>query len=247
MAKRELLGTVNQVYQDLTLYLSRSQSGLPIKADMVVQSETDVAFAKKLVGYLKEGSFLPKGRIAENARTILQVFKAGHSGQDVSNLTDLTLRQVYPASDLVEEMLNLAFPSGLRNLWSTRQFDVILQFMSVDTSKVSDVLFYLNEDSETLNYADKLYNLRNSVSIPEVKKRLPLLDKEFVDSCVRAKETLDSVRALIGTAQVDLYNLFTLVKLLENGIALPIEVYSDLVFNDRFGIFNGQVNLEEDI
>lgn len=247
MAKRELLGTVNKIYQDLTLYISRSRSGLPIKPDMVVQSETDEAFAKKLVGYLKEGSFLPKGRIAENARTILQVFKAGHSGQDVSNLTDLTLRQVYPASDLVEEKLNLAFPTGLRNLWSTRQFDVILQFMSVDTSKVSDVLFYLNEDSETLNYADRLYNLRNSVSIPEVKKRLPLLDTEFVDSCVRAKETLDSVRALIGTAQVDLYNLFTLVKLLENGIALPVEVYSDLVFNDRLGIFNGQVNLEEDI
>lgn len=240
MANRVFFETVSMVYHDISVYRDRMKRGLPVREDMVIQSDEDAVFARKLAQYLQDGGYLPKGKIADNARTILLVFRGAETGQSMSDKTDLTLRQVYSAMDLVEERLESTFPTGLKNLWKTRQFDVIEQFIRINPLKVNDVLHFLNENAETLNYADKLYGFRGSVSMAEVKKQAPLLDKEFADSCVRAYEVLDSARALVQSAQLDIYNLFVLIRLLESNSAIPFEVYSELVLNDRFNLFSSE-------
>ena len=139
--KKPIFNTLNQIYSDITLFQTRLENNKHIPSSSVLQTLEDLQFAKTLVDYLKKGSYLDLSKSnQENTLNLLVLYRSGLDRQKLVALSNLTSRQVYYASQKVEESLESRFPTGLLSLWKNRQFKVIEEYMQFNSDEFSSII-----------------------------------------------------------------------------------------------------------
>ena len=139
--KKPIFNTLNQIYSDITLFQARLENNKHIPSNSVLHTLEDLQFAKTLVDYLKKGSYLNLSKLnQENTLNLLALYRSGLDRQQLVTLSNLTSRQVYYASQKVEESLESRFPTGLLSLWKNRQFKVIEEYMQFNSDELSTII-----------------------------------------------------------------------------------------------------------
>lgn len=139
--KKPIFNTLNQIYSDITLFQTRIENNKHIPSSSVLQTVEDLQFAKTLVDYLKKGSYLNLSKSNEESTlSLLKLYRSGLNRKQLVDLSGLTSRQVYYASQKVEESLESRFPTGLLSLWKNRQFQVIEEYLQVTSEELSTII-----------------------------------------------------------------------------------------------------------
>lgn len=139
--KKPIFNTLNQIYSDITLFQTRLENNKHIPSSSVLQTLEDLQFAKTLVDYLKKGSYLDLSKSnQENTFNLLVLYRSGLNRKQLADLSGLTPRQIYYASLKVEESLESRFPTGLLSLWKNRQFQVIEEYLQVNSDELSSII-----------------------------------------------------------------------------------------------------------
>ena len=117
--------------------------------------------------------------------TVLSCYRSGFSASRLVELTGMTIRQVYYASNAVEDSLLERFPTGLLSLWQNRQFEIISEYISLDSSEISTIL-------------DTLTNLPLMKALPTLKNtnNRSLFGAELVQEC-SVKEIADALEKVV--------------------------------------------------
>lgn len=138
---KPIFNTLNQIYSDITLFQTRLENNKHIPSSSVLQTLEDLQFAKTLVDYLKKGSYLNLSKSNEESTlSLLKLYRSGLNRKQLVDLSGLTSRQVYYASQKVEESLESRFPTGLLSLWKNRQFQVIEEYLQVNSEELSTII-----------------------------------------------------------------------------------------------------------
>lgn len=187
--KKPIFNTLNQIYSDITLFQTRLENNKHIPSSSVLQTVEDLQFAKTLVDFLKRGSYLNLSKSNEESTlSLLKLYRSGLNRKQLVDLSGLTSRQVYYASLKVEESLESRFPTGLLSLWKTRQFQVIEEYLQVNSDEVSSII-------ETIS---------NSILVQFVPS---LLDKKanelYQTDLIRNKSTNELVCSLYKVLEVE--------------------------------------------
>ena len=187
--KKPIFNTLNQIYSDITLFQTRLENNKHIPSNSVLQTVEDLQFAKTLVDFLKSGSYLNLSKSNEESTlSLLKLYRSGLNRKQLVDLSGLTSRQVYYASLKVEESLESRFPTGLLSLWKTRQFQVIEEYLQVNSDEVSSII-------ETIS---------NSILVQFVPS---LLDKKanelYQTDLIRNKSTNELVCSLYKVLEVE--------------------------------------------
>lgn len=187
--KKPIFNTLNQIYSDITLFQTRLENNKHIPSSSVLQTVEDLQFAKTLVDFLKRGSYLNLSKSNEESTlSLLKLYRSGLNRKQLVDLSGLTSRQVYYASLKVEESLESRFPTGLLSLWKTRQFQVIEEYLQVNSDEVSSIV-------ETIS---------NSILVQFVPS---LLDKKanelYQTDLIRNKSTNELVCSLYKVLEVE--------------------------------------------
>lgn len=187
--KKPIFNTLNQIYSDITLFQTRLENNKHIPSNSVLQTVEDLQFAKTLVDFLKSGSYLNLSKSNEESTlSLLKLYRSGLNRKQLVDLSGLTSRQVYYASQKVEESLESRFPTGLLSLWKTRQFQVIEEYLQVNSDEVSSII-------ETIS---------NSILVQFVPS---LLDKKanelYQTDLIRNKSTNELVCSLYKVLEVE--------------------------------------------
>ena len=139
--KKPIFNTLTVIYSDITLFQTRLENNKHIPSNSVLQTLDDLRFAKTLVDFLKQGSYLNLSKSnEEHTLSLLSLYRSGLDRQQLVALSNLTSRQVYYASQKVEESLESRFPTGLLSLWKNRQFKVIEEYMQFNSDEVSSII-----------------------------------------------------------------------------------------------------------
>lgn len=187
--KKPIFNTLTQIYSDITLFQTRLENNKYIPPSSVLQTVEDLQFAKTLVDFLKSGSYLNLSKSNEESTlSLLKLYRSGLNRKQLVDLSGLTSRQVYYASLKVEESLESRFPTGLLSLWKTRQFQVIEEYLQVNSDEVSSII-------ETIS---------NSILVQFVPS---LLDKKanelYQTDLIRNKSTNELVCSLYKVLEVE--------------------------------------------
>lgn len=159
--KKPIFNTLNQIYSDITLFQTRLENNKHIPSNSVLQTVEDLQFAKTLVDFLKSGSYLNLSKSnEENTLSLLKLYRSGLNRKQLVDLSGLTSRQVYYASLKVEESLESRFPIGLLSLWKNRQFQVIDEYLQVNSDELSSIIEELS-DFPLVQVAPNLLGQRN--------------------------------------------------------------------------------------
>lgn len=158
---KPIFNTLNQIYSDITLFQTRLENNKHIPSSSVLQTVEDLQFAKTLVDFLKSGSYLNLSKSnEENTLSLLKLYRSGLNRKQLVDLSGLTSRQIYYASLKVEESLESRFPTGLLSLWKNRQFQVIEEYLQVNSDELSTIIEELS-DFPLVQVAPNLLGQRN--------------------------------------------------------------------------------------
>lgn len=187
--KKPIFNTLSQIYSDITLFQTRLENNKHIPSSSVLQTVEDLQFAKTLVDFLKSGSYLNLSKSNEESTlSLLKLYRSGLNRKQLVDLSGLTSRQVYYASQKVEESLESRFPTGLLSLWKNRQFKVIEEYMQFNSDEFSSII-------ETIS---------NSILVQFVPS---LLDKKanelYQTDLIRNKSTNELVCSLYKVLEVE--------------------------------------------
>lgn len=160
--KKPIFNTLNQIYSDITLFQTRLENNKHIPSSSVLQTVEDLQFAQTLVNFLKSGSYLNLSKSNEESTlSLLKLYRSGLNRKQLVDLSGLTSRQVYYASLKVEESLESRFPTGLLSLWKNRQFQVIEEYLQVNSDALSTIIEEIS-DFPLVQVAPSLLSQRTS-------------------------------------------------------------------------------------
>lgn len=139
--KKPIFNTISQIYSDIALFQTRLENNKHIPSNSVLQTLEELQFAGTLVDFLKSGSYLNLSKSnQESTLSLLSLYRSGLNRKQLMELSDLTSRQIYYASLKVEESLESRFPTGLLSLWKNRQFQVIKEYLQVNSDELSTII-----------------------------------------------------------------------------------------------------------
>ena len=139
--KKPIFNTISQIYSDIALFQTRLENNKHIPSNSVLQTLEELQFAGTLVDFLKSGSYLNLSKSnQESTLSLLSLYRSGLNRKQLMELSNLTSRQIYYASLKVEESLESHFPTGLLSLWKNRQFQVIKEYLQVNSDGLSTII-----------------------------------------------------------------------------------------------------------
>lgn len=225
--KVPIFNTLNQIYSDISLFQTRVENNKHIPSNSVLQSLDDLNFARTLVKFLKSGSYLNLSKTnQENTLNLISLYRSGLTREQLMSLSNLSSRQIYYASAKVEESLNLRFPTGLLNLWKNRQFEVIEEYLYIDSKLVSSI----KSEIETQPLVKVLPNLLNKSTSELYKADLikEMSTKEVVESLEKVLEVNRQVVELLEGNLKELQVWGSLNRYLTLNKSLPVDLLMEL-------------------
>ena len=223
MGKKPIFNTLNQIYSDITLFQTRLENNKHIPSNSVLQTIEDLQFAKTLVDFLKQGSYLNLSKSNEESTlNLLSLYRSGLNRQQLISLSGLTSRQIYYASLKVEESLKLRFPTGLLSLWKNRQFKVIEEYMQVDSDELSSIIETIS-NSSLVQFAPNLLELKTS----ELYQADLIKDKskeEIINSLAKVLEIENQIKQFVSENLKDIKVWGSLVRYHALNKSLPADL-----------------------
>lgn len=243
---QKVLESVSCVFRSIERYVHRSASGLPVDSDIIRNNE-EYEFSKRLVNYLLGGSYIPKGVKKDNALIVLKSYRLSvKSASQISGVTDLTLRQVYLASRLVEDSLKAQFNGSLIKLWESREFASIEEAMTYDVSELQKLRDLLHGYEGIHSLVSAFRGDKSTVRLSTVLGEMLDYDTSFIDSALEGyqylKELSLDLKTVDGTC---LDNFMKLATLLDSGSAIPLSLSRDLLERDPFNVRSDSEYLRE--
>lgn len=225
--KKPIFNTLNVIYSDITLFQTRLENNKHIPSNSVLQTLDDLRFAKTLVDFLKQGSYLNLSKSnEEHTLSLLSLYRSGLNRQQLISLSRLTSRQVYYASLKVEESLESRFPTGLLSLWKNRQFKVIEEYMQVDSSGFSSIIETIS-NSPLVQFAPNLLDRKAS----ELYQADLIKDKpkeELVRSLTRVLEVEQQIKQFVSENLEDIKVWGSLARYHTLNKSLPADLVIEL-------------------
>lgn len=225
--KKPIFNTLNQIYSDITLFQTRLENNKHIPSSSVLQTLEDLQFAKTLVDFLKSGSYLNLSKSnEENTLSLLKLYRSGLNRKQLVDLSGLTSRKVYYASLKVEESLESRFPTGLLSLWKTRQFQVIEEYLQVNSDGLSTIIEEIS-DFPLVQVAPNLLNQRIS-EIYQVDLIKEKSKEEIVEALTRVLEVEKTLKQFLSENLEDIKVWGSLSRYLTLNKTLPADLVLEL-------------------
>lgn len=225
--KKPIFNTLNQIYSDITLFQTRLESNKHIPSNSVLQTVEDLQFAKILVDFLKSGSYLNLSKSNEESTlSLLKLYRSGLNRKQLADLSELTSRQVYYASLKVEESLESRFPTGLLSLWKNRHFQVIEEYLQVNSDELSTIIEEIS-DFPLVQVAPNLLNQRTSelYQIDSIKEKSK---EEIVEALTRVLEVEKTLKQVLSESLEDIKIWGSLSRYLTLNKTLPADLVLEL-------------------
>ena len=225
--KKPIFNTLNQIYSDITLFQTRLENNKHIPSNSVLQTVEDLQFAKILVDFLKSGSYLNLSKSNEESTlSLLKLYRSGLNRKQLADLSELTSRQVYYASLKVEESLESRFPTGLLSLWKNRQFQVIEEYLQVNSDGLSTIIEEIS-DFPLVQVAPNLLNQRTSelYQIDSIKEKSK---EEIVEALTRVLEVEKTLKQVLSESLEDIKIWGSLSRYLTLNKTLPADLVLEL-------------------
>lgn len=225
--KKPIFNTLNQVYSDITLFQTRLENNKHIPSNSVLQTVEDLQFAKTLVDFLKSGSYLNLSKSNEESTlSLLKLYRSGLNRKQLVDLSGLTSRQVYYASLKVEESLESRFPTGLLSLWKNRQFQVIEEYLQVNSGELSTIIKEIS-DFPLVQVAPSLVGQRTSelYQADLIKEKSK---EEIVESLARVLEVDKKLKQFLSENLEDIKVWGSLLRYLTLNKTLPADLVLEL-------------------
>ena len=217
--KKPIFNTLNQIYSDITLFQTRLENNKHIPSNSVLQTVEDLQFAKILVDFLKSGSYLNLSKSNEESTLrLLKLYRSGLNRKQLADLSELTSRQVYYAS--------LRFPTGLLSLWKNRQFQVIEEYLQVNSDGLSTIIEEIS-DFPLVQVAPNLLNQRTSefYQIDLIKEKSK---EEIVEALTRVLEVEKTLKQVLSESLEDIKTWGSLSRYLTLNKTLPADLVLEL-------------------
>ena len=225
--KKPIFNTLNQIYSDITLFQTRLENNKHIPSNSVLQTIEDLQFARTLVDFLKQGSYLNLSKSNEESTlNLLSLYRSGLNRQQLISLSGLTSRQIYYASLKVEESLELRFPTGLLSLWKNRQFKVIEEYMQVESDELSSIIETISNFS-LVQFVPSLLELKAS----ELYQADLIKDKskeDIINSLAKVLEIENQIKQFISENLEDIIVWGSLARYHTLNKSLPADVVISL-------------------
>lgn len=225
--KKPIFNTLNQIYSDITLFQTRLENNKPIPSSSVLQTVEDLQFAKTLVDFLKGGSYLNLSKSNEESTlSLLKLYRSGLNRKQLVDLSGLTSRQVYYASLKVEESLESRFPTGLLSLWKNRQFQVIEEYLQVNSGELSTIIEEIS-DFPLVQVAPSLLGQRTSelYQADLIKEKSK---EEIVEALVKVLEVDKKLKQFLSENLEDIKVWGSLLRYLTLNKTLPVDLILEL-------------------
>ena len=225
--KKPIFNTLNQIYSDITLFQTRLENNKHIPSSSVLQTLDDLQFAKTLVDYLKKGSYLNLSKSNEESTlSLLKLYRSGLNRKQLVDLSGLTSRQVYYASLKVEESLESRFPTGLLSLWKNRQFQVIEEYLQVNSNELSTIIEEISE-FPLVQVAPSLLGQRTS-ELYQVDLIKDKSKEEIVEALVKVLDVDKKLRQFLSENIEDIKVWGSLLRYLTLNKTLPADLVLEL-------------------
>lgn len=229
--KKPIFNTLNQIYSDITLFQTRLENNKHIPSSSVLQTVEDLQFAKTLVDFLKSGSYLNLSKSNEESTlSLLKLYRSGLNRKQLVDLSGLTSRQVYYASLKVEESLESRFPTGLLSLWKNRQFQVIEEYLQVNSDKLSTIIEELS-DFPLVQVAPNLLGQRNC-ELYQLDLIREKSKEEVVEALTRVLEVDKQLKQFISENLECIKVWGSLLRYLTLNKTLPVDLVLELQKKD---------------
>lgn len=229
--KKPIFNTLNQIYSDITLFQTRLENNKHIPSSSVLQTVEDLQFAKTLVDFLKGGSYLNLSKSNEESTlSLLKLYRSGLNRKQLVDLSGLTSRQVYYASQKVEESLESRFPTGLLSLWKNRQFQVIEEYLQVNSDKLSTIIEELS-DFPLVQVAPNLLGQRNC-ELYQLDLIREKSKEEVVEALTRVLEVDKQLKQFISENLECIKVWGSLLRYLTLNKTLPVDLVLELQKKD---------------
>lgn len=229
--KKPIFNTLNQIYSDITLFQTRLENNKHIPSDSVLQTVEDLQFAKTLVDFLKGGSYLNLSKSNEESTlSLLKLYRSGLNRKQLVDLSGLTSRQVYYASLKVEESLESRFPTGLLSLWRNHQFQVIEEYLQVNSDELSTIIEEISE-FPLVQFAPSLLSQRTSelYQADLIKEKSK---EEIVEALVKVLEVDKKLKRFLSENLEDIKVWGSLSRYLTLNKTLPADLVLELQKKD---------------
>lgn len=229
--KKPIFNTLNQIYSDITLFQTRLENNKHIPSSSVLQTVEDLQFAKTLVDFLKGGSYLNLSKSNEESTlSLLKLYRSGLNRKQLVDLSGLTSRQVYYASLKVEESLESRFPTGLLRLWKNHQFQVIEEYLQVNSDELSTIIEEISE-FPLVQVAPSLLSQRTSelYQADLIKEKSK---EEIVEAFVKVLEVDKKLKRFLSENLEDIKVWGSLSRYLTLNKTLPADLVLELQKKD---------------
>lgn len=229
--KKPIFNTLNQIYSDITLFQTRLENNKHIPSSSVLQTVGDLQFAKTLVDFLKGGSYLNLSKSNEESTlSLLKLYRSGLNRKQLVDLSGLTSRQVYYASLKVEESLESRFPTGLLSLWKNRQFQVIEEYLQVNSGELSTIIKEIS-DFPLVQVAPSLLGQRTSdlYQADLIKEKSK---EEIVEALAKVLEVDEKLKQFLSENLEDIKVWGSLSRYLTLNKTLPADLVLELQKKD---------------
>lgn len=228
---KPIFNTLNQIYSDITLFQTRLENNKHIPSSSVLQTVEDLQFAKTLVDFLKSGSYLNLSKSnEENTLSLLKLYRSGLNRKQLVDLSGLTSRQIYYASLKVEESLESRFPTGLLSLWKNRQFQVIEEYLQVNSDELSTIIEELS-DFPLVQVAPNLLGQRNC-ELYQLDLIREKSKEEIVEALTRVLEVDKQLKQFLSENLECIKVWGSLLRYLTLNKTLPVDLVLELQKKD---------------
>ena len=225
--KKPIFNTLNQIYSDITLFQTRLENNKHIPSTSVLQTVDDLQFAKTLVDFLKSGSYLSLSKSNEESTlSLLKLYRSGLNRNQLVDLSGLTPRQIYYANLKVEESLESRFPTGLLSLWKNRQFQVIEEYLQVNSGELSTIIEEIS-DFPLVQVAPSLLGQRTSdlYQADLIKEKSK---EEIVEALVKVLDVDKKLKQFLSENIEDIKVWGSLLRYLTLNKTLPADLVLEL-------------------
>ena len=225
--KKPIFNTLNQIYSDITLFQTRLENNKHIPSTSVLQTIEDLQFAKTLVDFLKSGSYLNLSKSNEESTlSLLKLYRSGLNRKQLADLSGLTPRQIYYANLKVEESLESHFPTGLLSLWKNRQFQVIEEYLQVNSGELSTIIDEIS-DFPLVQVAPSLLGQRTSdlYQADLIKEKSK---EEIVEALVKVLDVNKKLKQFLSENIEDIKVWGSLLRYLTLNKTLPADLVLEL-------------------
>lgn len=215
--------TIDKIYRDIILYSNHVREGKSVE-NLVIQDSNELLFARALVSYLKEGTYLPKTtRRFHSAYNLVNSYNVTSTREYLMENLGISNNTLYAVNRLVESSIADKF-GNLLELWDNREFSKISDFMMMDVSIYEEAF---EDIIEACNF--ELSSHLSASELDILGSKLKDLSDNEIEDYVNIVKMLKELEKLITRVNREVVKLEVLQRALVNNKVIPVPILEAIV------------------